>query len=197
MSKKAYSVILVVAVVSVFGVYAVKTALRPVRQEPVQSPTTMDAQAPDSAAENMMTSVRAQIEHLQELEKKDPENVEVLVALGNIYYDAGMAQKAIEYYDRVLEKRHDDVNVLVDKATMLRELKRPREAVELLQRVVKLEPKHEQAWFNLGVMYSADLGDTASAVAAWKTFLEASPTSPHADAVRQEVERLEKARTGH
>jgi len=97
----------------------------------------------------------------------------------------------------VLEKRHDDVNVLVDKATMLRELKRPREAVELLQRVVKLEPKHEQAWFNLGVMYSADLGDTASAVAAWKTFLEASPTSPHADAVRQEVERLEKARAGH
>ena len=196
MSKKTSTVILILAVVSVFGVWFVKRALHPVQQPPPAPATAPKQELSDSAAQNMMTSVRAQIEHLLELEKKDPDNLDVLSALGNIYYDAGMAQKAVEYYDRVLAKRPDEVNVMVDKATMLRAAGQSRAAVELLQQVVKLAPDHEQAWFNMGVIYSADINDTASAIMAWKKFLEVSPASPHADALREELARLESAKTG-
>jgi len=192
MSMKTSIVILAVAIASVFGVWLLKTGLHPVPQQAAEPPASTGQELDNGAAQDMMTGVRAQVEHLQELERKDPDNLEILVALGNIYYDAGMAEKAVAYYDRVLAKRPDEVDVIVDKATMVRALGRGREAVELLRHVVQLEPKHEQAWFNMGVILSADLNDTAAAVAAWKKFLEVSPTSPHADAVRQEITRMEQ-----
>ncbi|MFC1475687.1 tetratricopeptide repeat protein [Candidatus Zixiibacteriota bacterium] len=141
----------------------------------------------------MMTSVRAQIEHLQQLAENDPDNPELLAALGNVYYDAGMAERAVDYYDRALALEPGNINVLVDKATMLRLLGRAEEAVQILTQIVAGAPDHEQALFNLGVIYLSDLSDTSSAIEAWKTFLETNPNAEHAAAVRQEVQRLEQA----
>jgi len=192
MSKYLRLVVLIFAIVSVLVVWLIKTG----PQSAIDAPIGVDMVENDSSLigvpEGMMASVRAQIEHLKELEKDDPDNLEVLAALGNIYFDAGMAEQAVKYYDRVLAIQPDNVDVLVDKATMLQLLKRPGEAVRLLEEAVKIAPEHEQAWFNLGVIYSSDLNDPASAIAAWKRFLEINPNATHADAVRGEIERMEK-----
>ena len=196
MSRNFYAVIVIVSVVSVFAVYLMKSALNPVSDQAPDLDMRAESSGAMDSPENVMGSVRAQIEHLRELAKEDPQNVEILIALGNMYYDAGMAEPAVEYYDRVLAIEADNVDVMVDKATMLRTLKRPDDAVEILQKVIELAPKHEHAWFNMGVIYSVELNDPASAVRAWKMFLEVSPHSAHADAIRQEIERMEQKSAG-
>ncbi len=190
MSKTAHLVILILAIVAVFASWAFRRALVPeepaVADDPSSAPV-LEGQSTD----DVMNQVVEQIEHLRELVEQDPQNAELLTALGNLYYDAGMADEAIEYYDRVLELQPNNVNVMVDKATMLRVKGNSQAAVELLEKATEIAPKHEQAWFNLGVIYSADLSNRRGALRAWKKFLAVNPDATHADAVRQEITRLE------
>jgi cytochrome c-type biogenesis protein CcmH/NrfG len=170
-------IVLIVAIVAVFAVWTAKYLLRP---------------APEvKPAGEMMTAVRAQIEHLEQLLENDPDNPEILTALGNVYYDAGMAEPAVAYYDRALAQEPGNINVLVDKATMLRLVGRSTEAIQILQQVVTAAPGHEQALYNLGVIYLTDFADTASAVTAWTAFLEANPAAERAALVQQELQRLQ------
>jgi len=196
MSKNIHAVILAVAIIAVFAVYLLKTGLQPVADEAPAATPAADNMPVTEGGDDMMSAIRGQMEHLRELEKNDPNNPDILVQLGNIYYDAGMAEQAVEYYDRVLGFKPDAVNVMVDKATMLRVLEKPQEAVDLLREVVKRAPRHEQAWFNLGVIYSADLNDTRAAVDSWKKFLGLNPNAAHADAIREEVARMEEELAG-
>lgn len=195
MKKNLHGLVLVLLVIIVFGVWGAKHALNGPSegaQDPVSTPDGATGEAP----EKMMASVRTQIDHLQQLAEDAPNDPQILTALGNIYFDAGMAQQAIEYYDRVLALEPDNIDVMVDKATMLRSLGRPAEALQLLENVVAARPGHEQALFNMGVIYSTDLGDEPAAVRAWKLFLDAHPEAPHADAVREEIRRLESRSGG-
>lgn len=189
MSRNVYLAILILAIAAVFTVWGIKHSLQPMAADTADE---MASPAGAGSAEEVMTSVRAQIEHLHELEKNDPNNPEILIALGNLYYDAGMAEQSVEYYDRVLAMQPENIEVLIDKATMLRPLGRAEEAIQVLKKAITLSPGHEHALFNMGVIYSADLQDIPSAIKAWKQFLEANPNATHADAIRQEVERMER-----
>ncbi len=191
MSKNLYAVILGVAVITVFAVWTMKNALQPALEEPT-AVAAADSPGMGGDPEAMMNDVKQQIQHLQELEKSDPDNPQILTALGNLYYDAGMAEQAVEYYDRVLKLQPDNIEIKVDKASMLRMLGRSAESVAILREIVAAVPEHEQAWFNLGVIYGSDLNDAAGAMDAWKKYLAISPNAPHADAIRQEIARLEK-----
>ncbi len=190
MSKTTHLIILILAIVAVFASWAFRRALVPaeptVTDDPSAAPV-LESQSTD----DVMAQITDQIAHLKELADEDPENAELLTALGNLYYDAGMPEEAIEYYDRVLALQPDNVNVLVDKATMVRVSGDSQAAVNLLNKATELNPNHEQAWFNLGVIYSTDLSNPEGALRAWKKFLAINPNAQHADAVRQEVARLE------
>lgn len=190
MNKNLHGVLLVLVVIAVFGVWGIKHLLTESAGGEPPGDSFMAGTAAETP-EKMMASVRAQIEALRQRVEDNPHDPDLLTALGNIYFDAGMAEQALEYYNRVLALEPDNIDVMVDKATMLRAVGQSAAAVRILADVVAAHPGHEQALFNMGVIYSTDLGDTTAAVGAWKLFLEAHPDAPHADAVRQEIQRLE------
>lgn len=191
MNKNKHVIILTVAIVGVFAVWLLKRSLVPL-PEPEANPVAMEHEGSASTDPmEAMNAVQSQIKHLRELEEDDPDNPDILLPLGNLYYDAGMAAPAVEYYDRMLALQPENVNVMVDKATMLRTLDRSAEAVQILKKVVKLNPHHEHAWFNMGVIYLSDLDDQQGAIAAWKKFLEVNPQSSHAEAITQEIKQME------
>lgn len=188
MNRNVYLTILILAIATVFIVWGVKHSLQPMAADTAD---TMASRAGTGSPEEVMNSVQAQIEHLRDLEKSNPDDVEILTLLGNLYYDAGMAEQSVEYYDRVLALEPENVNVMVDKATMLRPLGRSAEAIQILEQALALAPEHEYALFNMGVIYSTDLQDLPSAVRAWKRFVAAHPDAQHAEAIRQEIARME------
>jgi len=195
MKKFSHSILLAIVVLAVFGFWAIKQlVVRPVadREHPPDAPS---AQRNGPMPEQTMDSVRARIDDLRRAVQNDPDNPELLIALGNIFFDAGMPEQAIEYYDRVLSLQPENTNTMVDKATMLRSLGRAPEAIQLLERALTINPGHEQALFNMGVIFSTDLKDDSSAIRAWKLYLTAHATAPQAAAVRQEIDRLERVGT--
>lgn len=92
----------------------------------------------------------ASYRHVLELE---PEDVEALQGVGNIYYDFEEFDKAIDYYQRYLSLKPDDANVRTDLGTMYLYSNNVDRAIDEYQAVLAKHPEFFQAYFNLGVAY--------------------------------------------
>ncbi|MBI3871949.1 MAG: tetratricopeptide repeat protein [candidate division Zixibacteria bacterium] len=195
-SHNRYILLAVIGCAVLVAIFLLKTNMEP--PKPSSADMSADAGAsPDSApddtvSQQMMQDVQKQMAHLQDVLAKDSSNFDAWVALGNLYYDANMADEAVSHYRRALAIHPDDLNVMTDLATMEREAGHPDDAVTILRQVLAADSTRAQTWFNLGVIYSFDLKDQKEAVIAWKRFLALSPPSEHTDAVKHEIERLEK-----
>jgi tetratricopeptide (TPR) repeat protein len=120
--------------------------------------------------------------------KSNPNDADALIALGNLYYDHQVFDKAIDYYTRGLEIRPGDVNARSDLGTAYWYLGKPESAVQEYEKSLKLDPKHANTLFNLGVVKWQGLKDPKGAIATWKKLLELNPDYPD----RQKVEVLIK-----
>jgi cytochrome c-type biogenesis protein CcmH/NrfG len=195
-SHNRYILLAVIGFAVLVAIFLLKTNME--APKPPSADMSADAGAsPDTApddtvSQQMMQDVQKQMAHLQDVLAKDSSNFDAWVALGNLYYDANMADEAVAHYRRALAIRPNDLNVMTDLATMEREAGHPNDAIAILRQVLAGDSTRAQTWFNLGVIYSFDLKDQKEAVIAWKRFLALSPPSEHADAVKHEIERLEK-----
>jgi tetratricopeptide (TPR) repeat protein len=66
------------------------------------------------------------------------------VLLGNVYYQQGLSQKAMEQYDRALKVAGDEGQLLLGYAGMLREAGRPGEALSALERAERVGVEDER-----------------------------------------------------
>ncbi len=197
-SSNRYILIAALAFAAVVAIYIVKTNLEAPQSSEVAATQDANSRIPDGAQsasqdpEAHRAEIQHQIEHIKEILAKDSTNFDAWAALGNMYFDANMPLDAITHYRRALALRPDDIHVLTDMATMLRSAGRPDTAVTVLQHVLQLDSTLTQAWFNLGVIQSFDLKNQRAALEAWKRFIVLTPVSEHTDAVKKEIERLER-----
>ena len=110
----------------------------------------------------------------------DPKNTSAWIALGNDYFDTHQAQNSVDAYAKALALEPGNPDVLTDQGIMYRELKAFDKAVADFKLANKLNPKHLQSLYNLGVVDSEDLKDLEGARKAWNRILELDPASPQA-----------------
>ena len=115
----------------------------------------------------------------------DPKNVQAWIALGNDYFDMQQAQNAVDAYAKALALAPDNPDVLTDQGVMYRQLGAFDKAVADFRQAGKLNPKHLQSFFNLGIVYAQDLKDNAAAIKAWSKVIEIAPESSQAAQARQ------------
>jgi len=185
--KNLWIVALIVVLIAALAGLAFFTHLeRP--QQAQQQPGGSGEQDPDA----MMAQVTQQIEALKQKIEENPKDVEALVALGNMYFDANMPPGAIEYYSKALELKPEDANVWTDLGTMYRQDNQLEKSIECYEKAVKLDPQNKNAWFNIGIVYKFDKMDDQKALQAWKKFLTLVPTDdPHYQSLKEEVSKME------
>lgn len=162
-------------------------AMAAVGQEsmPPGHPPVGEAAAPQ-ADQEFLDQVRA----LQSMLVDDPRNVEVLVGLGNLYYDHSRWAEAETWYRKALEVRPDDVNVLTDFAVTLRNQGKGEEALRVLDHVLEVDPTHWQALYNKVVVLNFDLHRHDEALAALeklKALKKGNPQIPDLTALEREI----------
>lgn len=126
---------------------------------------------------------------------KDPKNYEAIVGLGNLYFDAGQPEKAIEMYQKALEINPSDVNVRTDMGTMYRRIGNFDKAIEAFRKSASIDPKHEQSRFNLGVTLTEDKKDLKGAADAWEELLKINPNHPNAEGLKQAISQARTTQT--
>lgn len=84
---------------------------------------------------------------------KDENLVGAAVGAGNIYFNQGYYETALEYYERANEIRPRDANVLFNLGTVLCNLQRYEESVSYFELLLELYPEQVDAHSGLAVTY--------------------------------------------
>lgn len=137
-----------------------------------------------------MEEVKKELAALKQAVDQDPRNVAALGRLGNLYMDAGMFDKAVDYYKRALEVEPGNADLRTDMGTCLRQMGRIDEALVQFRQSVAGDPKHWKGWFNLGIVHLYDLGEYENAEESFAKALELNPGSFDMSAVRKEIEKV-------
>ncbi|MBO4300166.1 MAG: tetratricopeptide repeat protein, partial [Desulfovibrio sp.] len=91
------------------------------------------------------------------------------------YFDTGQTRKAVSAYERSLTLAPDNADVLTDLGTMYRELGDYERAITSFRRASTVNPSHENALFNEGVVLYFDLHRKDEAQKAWQRLLRLNP----------------------
>jgi tetratricopeptide (TPR) repeat protein len=131
-----------------------------------------------------------QAAELQQMLAQSPGDSRLMVALGNLYFDAGRWQEARMWYERSLEGAADDPNVITDLAVVYRNLEQQQRALELLDRAIEIRADHWQAWYNKVIVLHFDLHEhdrAAEALKRLKAIAASDPSVPDLSSLEAEV----------
>ena len=132
----------------------------------------------------------AEIENYKEILRKDPNNLQALIGIGNLYFDTKQDLLAIESYQKALAMDPSNVDVRTDMAVCYRRKGNPDRAVEELKKAISTNPRHAQSRYNLGVILIHDKNDVEGGVKAWEALLENVPDYPYRDQLKAEITRM-------
>lgn len=115
----------------------------------------------------------AEIQNLQTQLNSNPNDVNALVQLGNIYYDSQKWPQAIENYEKSLKISSNDAGVMTDLGTAYFYTSPPQseKAIELYNKALKLEPGFQNAMLNKGIVLRDGLRKPQDALKVWNEYL--------------------------
>lgn len=121
--------------------------------------------------------------------KTNPNDAEVLVKLGNLYYDGQSFPQAIDYYQKALALQPNDADVWTDLGTSYWYTGDADKALANFRKSLALRPNHPGTLFNLGIVEWQGKKDPKAAVLAWEKLLQTNPDYPQKDQVQMLIER--------
>lgn len=131
--------------------------------------------------------------------KADPTNPDLLVSVGNLYYDAQQYSIAVDYYGRALTTKPSDAAVRTDMATAYWYMGNADRAIAEFNTALTYAPTNPNTLFNLGLVKWQGKQDSAGAIADWKKLLATNPGYESRDKVQQmlaDVEKQAASKTG-
>jgi cytochrome c-type biogenesis protein CcmH/NrfG len=134
----------------------------------------------------------ARLNQLQAAVKENPRDFDALVELGNMSYDQRNFQEAVNWYAKALEVRPDSVNVRSDMGTAKFYMERVDEAMTDFVDALKVDPRHPQTLFNLGVAYLHGKNDPQKAIEQWERLLALNPNYPQAGLVKEQIDLVKE-----
>ncbi len=121
---------------------------------------------------------------------ENPSDVNARIALAHHYYDTNNPRQAIPVYKEVLKRRPNELTVRTDLGTCYKRIGNLESAQAEYERVIREQPKHIQAIYNLAVvLYLGD--DPKRAAELWEQVAEISPDP---NTVQQALKNAAEAR---
>lgn len=133
---------------------------------------------------------RASIQPLLTQLESRPNDPELLAQIGNHYFDGQQYQQAIDYYQRSLKLRPDNVNVRTDLGTAMWYMGNADGALQQFDQSLKIQPTHAQTLFNMGIVKSQGKNDKKGAIDAWEKLLASNPDYPDRQKVQDMMQKL-------
>lgn len=148
----------------------------------VASPSGTDQRADSNSSANFDGRIRPLLRRLED----NPNDPDLLVNIGNAYYDNHDYEKAIGYYQKYLNLQPQDVNVRTDMGTAIWYSGNPDGAIQQYETVLSSQPDYPNTLFNLGIVKWQGKHNDQAAIECWERLLKVHPD--YAD--RQKVEDL-------
>jgi len=192
--KKDYQILLVfLGIIAVSGIVIFMT-MSPGGKHPAQDQgqgVFTQEEEPQMPAGPDTTATRITIANLESRLKGAPNDLEILIGLGNSYYDMANPPMAIQYYERALKIMPNNPGVIVDLGAMYRQNSEPDKAIDMFRKAIELDPQLPQAYFNLGMVLRMEKNDVKGAAQAWEKYLKLDPNSQAKEFLQGEIAKAE------
>ena len=116
----------------------------------------------------------------------NPDNVNALIELGDIYFDSNRYQEAISIFLKAEKLAPANVHILNDLGILYMSTDDNDSALERFEAVLEIDPNHIHSLYYVGLIHR-DNGDTEKALEVFEQVLAANPNPQLADAVGKEV----------
>lgn len=197
-SVQAYTLAVICLLVGIAGGWFIRGSQSPAAaiaesanaSTPAMAGTNAAPQTPSPAEMRKMADTQAA--PLIEKLKTDPNNMELLVNVGNFYYDAQQYPVAVEYYARALKTKPADANVRTDMATAYWYMGDADTAIAEFDKALSDEPNKANTLFNRGLVKWQAKMDIAGAVADWEKLLATHPNYEGKEKVEQMIAEATK-----
>jgi len=147
-----------------------------------------DQQAQQGQQGQPSADVLHEIDRLRQVVDKNPSDLGSTLQLANMLQDNTFYDQAAVYYKRYMDKVPTNVDARVDYGVTLFEGGHPQDALVQLKEAVKENPRHQVAYFNLGIVY-LNVQDIADANAAFK---KCAAIDPNTDVGKKAEQTLEE-----
>ncbi|HEV8375267.1 MAG TPA: tetratricopeptide repeat protein [Candidatus Polarisedimenticolia bacterium] len=141
-----------------------------------------------------MQRVQSEIAALRKAIEANPKDARSLGRLGDLYYDAGMYDKARDYYTQSLQNDPKNPNTSTDLGICLQRLGKPDEALAQFRRSLEIDPRHWQSWLNVGIVSLFDKNDVKTAEEAFAKVREINPSFEGLPQIQQALEQAKSSR---
>ena len=138
---------------------------------------------------NIPPITRDKIKELESELIKNQMNSEILIQLGNAYFDIDNKSKAIVYYKDALNIEPANADVRIDMAICYHELGESERAIKEMEKSLEFVPNHKKALLNLGIIHHS-LGNTALALHWWNKYLEVEPNGEFSDKIKEYMKSI-------
>lgn len=153
-----------------------------------QKPVAMSASAQEGGIPENHPSPETleKLQVLMDQAQTDPQNRQARVALGNLFYDIGRFDSAVQWYEEALALDQNDVHVSTDLGTAYLYLGNTQKAIERYQGSLLIEPDHAQTLHNLGVAQFSE-NDYQEAINTWERLARIHPDYPHMEDLKEQI----------
>jgi tetratricopeptide (TPR) repeat protein len=159
------------------------------------APTGAPAQTQSMGQANSSAPMVAEINQLKQMIQSDPQNVVAFVRLGDLHYDVQMWDQAAGYYEKAVELKPDDPDVMTDLGVCYRGMGQLEKALGMFVRANDSNPDHHQSLFNVVIVAGFDLKQWDRADEALRALEAINPKPPRTDELREALAR-ERAAAG-
>ena len=130
----------------------------------------------------------AQINSLREQIEANPNDYHKMLELAHLLNDSGFYEEAIKWYDKYLGSHNNDADVYVDRGVCYYQLNQLDKAIDSMEKGIKINPQHQTAHFNLGVVNLAK-NNIDAAISWWQKAIELNPNTDIANKSRELIQK--------
>ena len=122
-----------------------------------------------------------------------PQDIQVRVDLGNLYFDAHRFEEAIPWFEAALALNTEEVDVSTDLGVAYYYTNDTDRALSQFARSLEVAPAHAKTILNLGIVRAFGKQDLEGAIEAWEEVQRIAPGSLEALAAADAIERIRAA----
>lgn len=126
---------------------------------------------------------------------QNPNYVEAMINLANIYYARRELKRARQLLERAVQFDPDNHTIYYNLGNVYDEAAELQRSLQAYQKAIALHPEYEPALFNLALVYER-LGLVSKAETLWRKYLEVDPMGEWADVAREHLQEERRGATG-
>jgi len=124
--------------------------------------------------------------------KTNPDDVDTVIKVANLYYDGRQYADAVKYYQLAAKSQPKNPDLLTDLGTSLWYTGDADGAIAEFQKALKYQPYHPGTLFNLGIVRWQGKSDPKGAIEAWEQLLEKNPNYPQKQQLQEYIAKAKQ-----